>query len=67
MPEAGELAIPEPPPAVLTRLGPFPFWRGASPIQAVLAPLYGRASVLAMDVYLGESIRTKRPGRASQY
>jgi len=67
VPEAGEVAIPEPPPAVLRRLGPFPFWRGAAPIQAVLAPLYGRASARALDVYLGESLRTKPPGRASQY
>jgi hypothetical protein len=34
-------------------VGPFPFWRGATPLAAALAPVYGRASRRALDVYLG--------------
>jgi uncharacterized Zn finger protein len=67
LPEAGEVAIPDAPAAMLARLGPFPFWRGAAPIEAVLGPAYARASAVALDVYLGQGLRTKRPGRASQY
>jgi uncharacterized Zn finger protein len=66
-PEAGEVAIPDAPAAVLARLGPFPFWRGTAPIEAVLGPAYSRASAVALEVYLGQGFRTKRGSRASQY
>jgi hypothetical protein len=53
LPPLGEVRIPDPPPALLTRAGPFPFWRGAVPVSAALEDAYVRASLRALDVYLG--------------
>jgi uncharacterized Zn finger protein len=55
LPPADEVRVPDPPPAVLARLGPFPFWRGREPIAAALEGAYLRASLRAVDVYVGLS------------
>jgi uncharacterized Zn finger protein len=55
---AGELPadlVPEPAdPAhaggLLTRLGPFPFWRGHEPLPDALLPTYPRASAAALEI-----------------
>jgi uncharacterized Zn finger protein len=36
--------------ALLTRLGPFPFWRGAETLPDALLPVYGQASAGAMEL-----------------
>jgi uncharacterized Zn finger protein len=36
--------------ALLLRLGPFPFWRGAEPLTDALQPVYGRAGAAALEV-----------------
>jgi uncharacterized Zn finger protein len=48
-PAPGTLA-PADPGAMLTRLGPFPFWRGQAPLPDVLLPVYGRASAAALEL-----------------
>jgi uncharacterized Zn finger protein len=53
LPPLDDVRIPDPPPALLTRAGPFPFWRGTVPVAAALEPVYVRASLRALDVYLG--------------
>jgi uncharacterized Zn finger protein len=62
LPPPEEVRVPESPGALLSRAGPFPFWRGASPLAAALEPVYARASVRALDVYLGLP-PMPRPGR----
>ena len=57
LPPLHDVRIPDPPPALLTRAGPFPFWRGAVPVAAVLEEAYVRASLRALDVYLGLECR----------
>jgi uncharacterized Zn finger protein len=52
-PPLEDVRIPDPPPALLTRAGPFPFWRGAVPLAPALEGAYVRASLRALDVYLG--------------
>jgi uncharacterized Zn finger protein len=52
-PPPEEVRVPDATAAVLQRLGPFPFWRGESPLAAALDPAYARASARALDVYLG--------------
>jgi uncharacterized Zn finger protein len=55
---AGELPpdlVPEPSDpaqagALLTRLGPFPFWRGQKPLPDALLPAYGRAAAMALEI-----------------
>src|SRR5262249_25449938 len=54
-PAPGEVVVPDPPPALLARLGPFPFWRGEAPIAAALGAVYVGASLRALDVVLGLS------------
>jgi len=56
----GFLGEVEPPPvsaALLGRLGQFPFWRGRQPLLEAVAPIYGAASALGLDVFLGEVSR----------
>jgi len=36
--------------ALLTRLGPFPFWRGAETLPDALLPVYGGASAAALEL-----------------
>jgi uncharacterized Zn finger protein len=36
--------------ALLTRLGPFPFWRGTEALQDALLPVYGNASAAALEL-----------------
>jgi uncharacterized Zn finger protein len=52
-PPLDDVRIPDPPPSLLARAGPFPFWRGSVPIAATLETVYVRASLHALDVYLG--------------
>jgi uncharacterized Zn finger protein len=69
-PEAGESP---PSPALLGRLGSFPFWRGAQIFHTGLEWIYREASPEGMDVFLGEpaaarwqqslSARTRTPRR----
>ena len=56
-PPPGEVRVPDVPAALLERLGPFPFWRSAAPLAALLGPAYAQASRNALDVYLGVSPR----------
>jgi uncharacterized Zn finger protein len=63
LPPLDDVRIPDPPPALLTRAGPFPFWRGAVPVAAALEGAYVRASLRALDVYLGLGGRQDKPGR----
>jgi len=53
LPDAAEVRVPETSGALLRRLGPFPFWRGQEPVAAVMAPLYHRASLRALDLFVG--------------
>ena len=62
LPAFGDVRIPDPPPALLTRAGPFPFWRGPVPVAAALEDAYVRASLQALDVYLGLGGRRGRRG-----
>jgi uncharacterized Zn finger protein len=52
LPPLDDVRIPDPPPALLTRAGPFPFWRGPVPVARALEDAYLRASLRALDVYL---------------
>ena len=54
---AGELPADAPgseppadPGAMLSRLGPFPFWRGREPLPDALLPVYRRASAAALEL-----------------
>jgi uncharacterized Zn finger protein len=49
-----EVQIPPVPAALLKRLGSFPFWRGQVRFLDALEPVYIQASMLGMDVFLGE-------------
>jgi uncharacterized Zn finger protein len=53
LPAAREVRLPDAPGPLLTRAGPFPFWRGAAPLAEALEPVYARASPRALDLYLG--------------
>ena len=56
----------QPPPssaALLRRLGPLPFWRGAQPLTEALEPVYARASSRGLDVLARVAVATRtRPG-----
>lgn len=45
---------------LLKRLGSFPFWRSDRRFLDALEPIYQRASQQAMNVLVGESLRTKK-------
>jgi hypothetical protein len=60
LPPLDDVRLPDPPPGLLTRAGPFPFWRGAVPVAAALEDLYVRASLRALDVYLGLGSKAAR-------
>ena len=49
----GEVSIPPTEAALVRRLGQFPFWRGTTPLVETLEPVYARASVRGLDVFLG--------------
>lgn len=50
----GEVQIPPVSVALPTRLGNFPFWRGAERLPDVLEPLYRQASQQGLAAFLGE-------------
>ena len=45
---------------LLRRLGSFPFWRSDRPFVEVFEPIYERASLQAMKVFVNESLKSKR-------
>jgi uncharacterized Zn finger protein len=49
----GEVQVPSEPAPLLKRLGPFPFWRAASPLLAALEPVYALASPRGLEAFLG--------------
>ena len=51
----GEVRTPPVAAALVKRLGSFPFWRGATPFQEALEPIYTQASPRGLAVFLGES------------
>jgi uncharacterized Zn finger protein len=55
IPPAPEVRAPDTTAALLRRLGPFSFWRGRTAMTAELDPLYERAAVRALDVFVGGS------------
>jgi uncharacterized Zn finger protein len=55
IPPAPEVRVPEQAGALLRRLGPFSFWRGKTPMTVELDPLYERAAVRALDIFVGSS------------
>ncbi len=50
----GEVHIPSAPAALVRRLGSFPFWRGDEPFLPAMERIYREASVVGLDVFLGE-------------
>jgi uncharacterized Zn finger protein len=51
----GEVRLPPMQAALLKRVGNFPFWRGEISLRESLEPLYGRASQLGLDTFLGKT------------
>jgi uncharacterized Zn finger protein len=49
----GEINVPPVSAALPKRLGKFPFWRGAEGFIEALEPIYARAAVRGLDVFLG--------------
>jgi len=49
----GEINVPPISAAMPKRLGKFPFWRGNEDLIEALEPIYERASVRGLDVFLG--------------
>ncbi len=45
-----EPGAPDQAPALLLRLGAFPFWRGGAPLPDALLPVYERAAAAALDL-----------------
>ena len=66
----GELSVDVQAPPVsaplLTRLGSFPFWRSDRRFIEAFEPIYEQASLQAMRLFVGESLKTERPLRHSQ-
>jgi uncharacterized Zn finger protein len=52
----GEVSPPPVSGAWLRRLGGFPFWRGETPLQDALEPVYGAASARGLQAFLGERL-----------
>jgi uncharacterized Zn finger protein len=50
----GEVQTPTASAAWLRRLGNFPFWRGAAPLQDLLEPVYAQAAERGLTAFLGE-------------
>ena len=57
---SGEVQAPPVNAPLLKRLGSFPFWRSDRRFLDSFEPAYKRASVQAMRVFLGESLKSKR-------
>ncbi len=53
----GEVSIPPVAAALPKRLGNFPFWRAEENFLAMMETIYRQASLLGMDVFLGEQGR----------
>lgn len=62
--DLGPVGIPEVSGALPRRLGGFPFWRGSSPLQDALGPLYASASARALDLYVAQSGSSTSEGTA---
>jgi uncharacterized Zn finger protein len=57
---SGEVQAPPVTAPLLRRLGNFPFWRSDQRFLDAFEPIYQRASLQAMKVFLGESLKTKK-------
>ena len=56
----GEVSIPPVPAALPKRLGSFPFWRGQERFLDAMESVYAKASVVGLEVFLGEQISEEK-------